>query len=72
MFVNGKQDDYRSHHTEFREMEENDTKRRSDARRGHRLVEQDTEGLCSDSPRHSVLNETGQMVSFVKEAQGET
>ena len=53
-------------------MEENDAKHRSDAKRGHRLVEQDAEGLCSNSPRHSVLNETGQTVSFVKEARGET
>ena len=53
-------------------MEENDAKHRSDAKQGHRLVEQDAEGLCLDSPRHSVLNETGQTVSFVKEARGET
>ena len=53
-------------------MEEKIAKHRSDAKRGHRLVEQDTEGSCSDSLRHSMLNETGQTVSFVKEARGET
>ena len=58
--------------TEFQEMEENDAKRRSDAKRGHRLVERDEDGLCSDSPRHSMLNEMGQTASFVKEARGKT
>ena len=58
--------------TDFQDMEENDTKRRSDAKRGHRLIEQDTEGLCSDSPRHSMLSKTGQTVSFVKKVRGET
>ena len=52
--------------TEFQDMEEND------AKRGHRLVELDEEGLCSDSPRHSMLSETGQMASFVKKVRGET
>ena len=58
--------------TEFQDMEENNAKRHSDAKQGHRLIEQDEEGLCSDSPRHSMLNETGQMALFVKEARGKT
>ena len=58
--------------TEFQDREENNAKRRSDAKRGHRLVERDEEGLCSDSSRHSMLSETGQTALFVKEAQGGT
>ena len=58
--------------TEFREMEENDAKHRSDAKRGHRLIERDEECLCSDSLRHSILNEAGQTALFVKKVRGET
>ena len=57
---------------EFRDIKENDVSRRSDAKRGYRLVEQDEEGLCSDSPRHRTLNEMGQTASFVKKVRGET
>ena len=93
MFINEKQDDYRSHHTsvrrapslikqkegqlrktgrastlvtEFRDIEENNVSRHPHAKQGHRLIEQDKQSSCSDSPRHSMLNDMGQMASFVK------
>ena len=58
--------------TEFRDMEENNVSRRPHAKQGHRLIEQDEQSSCSDSPRHSMLNDMGQMVSFVKKVLGET
>ena len=58
--------------TEFQDMEENDIRRRSDVKRGHRLIERNEECLCLDSPRHSILNEAGQTATFVKKVRGET
>ena len=58
--------------TEFQEMEENDARCHSDVKQGHRLVERNEECLCSDSLRHSILNEVGQTALFVKKVQGET
>ena len=52
-------------------MEENNARCHSDVKR-HRLVERNEECLCSDSPRHSILNEAGQTASFVKKVRGET
>ena len=58
--------------TEFRDIEENDVSHHPHVKQGHRPVERDEQSSCSDSPRHSILNDTGQTALFVKKVRGKT